>query len=409
MAMRLSPLVNWSRGGVAYQADSGSRLVQVAANAARPDYVPGTRARRGYTIEGLRTNLEIWSENYPAAWGVSAGVTGVMDAIGPDGVANSAGTVTDPGASLSYYFRNITVPDDTQAYTVSGYVKKTTGTPANYPLLFSNIYIGAPSPLAGIFVDPTNGTVVEADTIFSAGDAAGQTDALDIIDWGDYWRAWYTLSNNASGATTLRTAWVPAGNADGTDASDAAASGSSGFFGVDVEAGPFPSSVIRTSGVQLARPADVVTITDTPWLNATAGTLLFEVSLDGVDASAHQPLVFLTDGTNANYIGAQKNSTTGKVQAFVVTASVLEANMTVGAVFTPGVAKKIALTWGPDYFNAAVDGVVGTPDTSVTIPALSQVNVGADENDNSNMFGAAKHLKFLPSVSTDAELVSLTA
>ena len=122
---------------------------------------------------------------------------------------------------------------------MSCFVKKTTGTPSNYPAF----EIGALGTYLSI--DTTNGVAQET----SGGPNYSN---INVESYGDYWRVSATCTP-AAGTQFLRI-WAALGSTLGAVNSNA--TGSATFYGFQVEASSYPTSYVPTYGSATARAKD---------------------------------------------------------------------------------------------------------------------------------------------------------
>lgn len=90
--------------------------------------------------------------------------------------------------------RNITVPNDSSSYTVSLFIKKTSG--------------GTSARLGFNIGFNTGGTTVSVNARFNSDTGVATTGTA--IDQGDWWYWYFTISNNGTGNTNLNCAFYPA-------------------------------------------------------------------------------------------------------------------------------------------------------------------------------------------------------
>lgn len=93
-----SDLFTFTRTGNAYYFNAAGLLTAAAGNVPRFDYDPSTLAPRGLLIENAGTNNLLYSDDLTNAAWAKTNCTAAKNAIGPDGVTNSASTLTATGA-----------------------------------------------------------------------------------------------------------------------------------------------------------------------------------------------------------------------------------------------------------------------------------------------------------------------
>ncbi len=232
--------VAYTRTGAATALTSGGVVVPFATG------VPPV-TDRGLLIEPATTNLWLASSDFGnAAWTlVDATVTPDV-AAGPDGTS-TADLLSDPSAStFGYDVLPVSIPNNAASYTMSVFVKKTTGgTAPSFGLTFS-MYGGAPVSINGR---------LNTDT----GVVAGATLNTTVESVGDWWRIAVTGANNATGNTVGQALIFPtSGFTPNTD--NAAAIGGALVWGAQMESGPL-SSYVPTNGAAATRGLPIATLT----------------------------------------------------------------------------------------------------------------------------------------------------
>lgn len=234
VSKNFSDIITFSRASAATRVNASGLVESVAANTPRFDYDPITLAARGILIEEQRTNLLTYSQDFTnAAWTQASSITVTPNThVAPDGT-QTATTISDAVAFFSSLARSFSVSNDSASYTVSVYVRKTSG---------------GTSSTFGINISLTGGTTVvninarlNTDTGAVSGGGGGVQDA------GDYWRFRAAIQNNTSGNTSLGFSFYPATSANGSFSDNAAATGSAVIWGAQLEAGSFPTSYIPST------------------------------------------------------------------------------------------------------------------------------------------------------------------
>ena len=267
-------------GAHTYRSDLGGMV----DNPERSDsYVPTTSAavylpRTGNHVyngtawvnEGLlleseaRTNLTVYSEDFTdASWVKTNTATLSLDAVGPDGVTNSAVTLVDSGATGTDKVRvvNTIVTTIGNPYTFSVFAKAA-------GLGFMQLSVGTDdvetSDEPTVNVNLTDGTFTEI-----AGNGTPTLNVGPTVE--DYGNGWYrcSFSFNA-GFTSFAVTVGPAdseafGRFDTT--LDLDGTSSILIYGAQFEAGSTPSSYIPTGGATVTRAAETLTVAaaNMPW------------------------------------------------------------------------------------------------------------------------------------------------
>jgi hypothetical protein len=144
----------------------------------------------------------------------------------PDSASVFADVIDDTSnTSISSATQTRTVPDDGQTYTGSIYVLKTSGgTSKTFRLLVD--LMGGTTVSNSIRINTDNGNIL-----------AGSGVVTSSAD-NRYWRLSTTITNNASGNTSLRYLLNPAVGQHNNSANDATAMGSHVVWGAQLEAAP---------------------------------------------------------------------------------------------------------------------------------------------------------------------------
>jgi hypothetical protein len=176
------------------------------------------------------------------------------------------------------------------------------------------------------------------------------------------------------------------------------------FSHVQVEAGS-ASSYIPTGASTVQRAADSCQLTGTnfsSWFNATQGTFFARgqrrlTSNTGMLLSAN-------DATNSEAMGLG-SSTTGRWLIRDGGSDV--ASISPGTV-TANTTYRIAGAYAVNDAQAALNGTLGTADTSLTLPTVNQLDIGRDRV-SVYLDGYVELIKYWPTRLPNATLQSLTA
>jgi len=307
---------------------------------------PTTGAALGVLVEEQRANLCLYSDDFTNAAWVKSNLTAAKTATGPDGVANSASTLTATAANATALQA---ITSTSAARITSMFVKRRTGTGA-------------------VEMTQDNGSTWTAVTV-----TAGWT-RVNI--------ATATAANPTVGIRIVTD----------TDAID-----------VDLfqhELGAFITSPIPTVASQVTRAADNISILTSafPW-NAAAGTMVVTYRDVGQNAGAWR----IDDDSENNYFRLIRD--TGSVVFDIVRAAGLEAQFN----RTPATDMKHAAAWTANSANVALNGSLATEDTSVTLPT-GMLSFRIGQNRNSVWYnGHIKRIAYYNTRKTNAELQVLSS
>lgn len=338
-----------------------SNIVTEATGAAISTSILG-----GFLPEAGATNLCLRSENFAVTWAVTD--TTITSTNNADPAGSLTGTLLTEGvAGTAVNTQAITITANA-TYTFDIFLKRgnhdwaeilffETATPANAITGFFNLNTGA------------------AGTAGNGGTATGA--AIEILPMANgYYRCRVSGAvNNGATAITIQTQSATAdGNAarinNGTRLQWGAQFVSAKWIGLI-------NSYIATVGSTVTRSGDSLSYLTTGWLNALAGTLYAEW--------------FNPNNINTAVVASINNGTTNNTVRFYVSALTTatfdvrdgagtQANLS-AAVITAGAIAKAAGVYQANDFDAWANNTrLGTGDTSGTVPSVSQIDIGHQNN-----------------------------
>ena len=392
----LDPRITFSRTTNATRTNTLGLIELVAINGPRFDYNPVTLAPKGLLIEEQRTNLLTYSAQFDnAAWS-KGNSTITADAIAsPDGTVNADKLVEAATTT-------------THTITVTS-TSFTSGTTYTY-----SIYVKAGERYRGLLTLTTGavafGSVVSANFNLQAETitAASGSPTVSIAAEGN---GWYRLTITKAAVATASEAGLGIRLADATGATTYTGDGTSGYYiwGAQLEAGAFATSYIPTVAAQVTRTADVATMTGTnfsDWYNQIEGTFDVDMSWVGLKTAAGQVFLQADDGTTSNRIIMGAGATNAMSMNTVSGGLADGAATTPATTYTPNVTYKNALAVTTNSLQAAVNGVSGTVDTTVTMPAVSTLRLGANTTTFNNVW--LQRVTYYNRRLTSAELQGIT-
>lgn len=380
-----------------YRSDLGGMADNPDQPAGLEKYVPTTSAavylsrRNAYyynsgvlTKGGLRwenaaaTNLIEHSGDFTQAASGLGGwltlrLTATMNAVGPDGVANSAATLTDTGTggTSTTQIRNDTVTLSlSTTYCYSFFAKSGT---LNW-VIFNIAGLGTVAGNASF--DLSSGTV---------GSVNANYDDARIEYYGDGWyRCSITFTTDGVDATGNLRIFLGAGD----DNTSVPQDGTSSIllYGAQLETGPIATSYIPTTGSTVTRPAETLSIAAA---NLPYSATAMSISMKGLMTYADTGTGFASNGTfgevvpftwrvdSSNYIFVCLSTSLGSTGELVFAqevSSVFDRVSSSTTLFSPGVNVpfNIASRHGSTFINGAVDGTAFTADvTPTSLPDLS--------------------------------------
>ena len=170
----------------------------------------------------------------------------------------------------------------------------------------------------------------------------------------------------------------------------------------------FASSYIKTEGSQVTRAADAASMTGanfSSWYNAGQGTLYSEAST--YDASTIRSAMSISDGTSTYRILTAHG--TG-ARGFVANNGTQMSQSISSVAFTNNTFSKVSMAYADNNGNAAANGTLGTLDTAMTIPVVTQLQIGTQTGSAAQTLnGNIKKLAYYPIRVTDTQLQALTS
>lgn len=375
--------------------NSSGVLSYAAANTARFDYNPSTLAARGLLVEEARTNLILESQTLdvvPSGWGVSNATISANAATAPDGTS-TADKIQEDTATTTHYASNATGSYTSgTTYTASAWLKAAERG-------FAFLVLGATGafPVTAISINLTTGAVSTA--------VGTPLNAFTITCPSGWFRVGFSLAatSTAAGSIDIRT------STDGVWANRSyTGTLGSGIYawGAQVEAGAFPTSYIATTSATVTRSADVAdALTLTPWFNATQGTMFveYEKAFDGV---AGQGYASLNNNSANERIYITSGSST-QVQYLVTDGGVIQATVNVNRSAI-GIFKS-AGAYAVNSFQQATGGILGTEDTSGTLPTVDRLSIGVARSGVGSLNGWIRSVRYYPTRLPNSTLQAITA
>lgn len=395
----LDSRITFTRASAATRTNASGVLETVAIDGPRFDYDPVTLQPKGLLIEEQRTNsirnntmqgaVAGTPGTAPTNWafGALAGLTSSVVGTGTEGGITYVdvrlnGTTTGTGATLRLESLNQQAASSGQTWTGSSYLRLVGGSITNVTSLQLTIF-GR---------DSTNTSETES---FSSSDVKGSisgalaaqrtavTGTLANASTAFICeRVSFSLANSAAIDITLRIG-LP-----------------------QLEQGAFATSVIPTTTAAATRAADVAVMQGTnfsSWYNQTEGTLFADCDTAPSGGTAQRRIVYAGVSTDRFDL---RLAIDGLSTGFnVVSGGITQAAIT-GAGATA--STKIVGAYKANDFSAATNGVLGTSDTSGSIPTISQIAFGSNGSSES-LNGHIRRIAYFPRRLSNAELQAITS
>lgn len=344
-----------SSGG--YVSNSDGHLTFIAPN------LPRIGNGTGLLVEEERENIVLQSNSFNQnPWSTIAGLANpVQNVTGPDNVANSAWTFDDNSASHERLRQEFSASNNL-TYTLSVYIKKDSDE-TRFPSVLLRLF-GATELQEQVQINTATGAGIEEDP-----DTDG---TFTITDAGDWWRIELSLTNNATGNTTLRVDIQPArGSTFGLG--NPVAQGSAVFFGCQIEIDTFATSYIATGASSATRSADNVSFNDISWFTEAQGTFFIEFTPLHDRVTFHE-ILQADDGSNDNRISIAHQGGTN-VQTGIARNGTTSASLSTPALVV-GMMSKIAVAWAGDAAQSVDDSAIVSDPTVLSPIGITAIMIG---------------------------------
>jgi hypothetical protein len=343
----------------------------------RFDYDPVTLAARGLLIEEQRTNLLPASNDFSnVTYWTGGGSVTANATTSPDGTVNATiGSSINPASGVG---------DSTVAISGSIFAK---ANPSGASSLVVRINrFGSGSDYLQVTFNLSTGV---AGAVTNNGTASGGSASMTSFGNG-----WYRCVLSGTVSTTAGTLSF---NPQSTCF----------IYGAQLEAGSFATSYIPTVASSVTRSADVASVnTLSPWFSAVEGTLYAEGNFIAPTSSASKGIATLVDNVGGNDSISIFGISSSRVKQETLDNGVSQASYEIA--YSDNI--KAATAFKLNDVNAAVNGTIGTTDTSATVPTVAKLQLGGIYNGTSfQMNGWLRRVAVYPRRLTNAELQALTA
>jgi hypothetical protein len=369
-----SELFTFTRSTTATFVGSNGLIQTAAINAPRFDYDPVTLAPKGLLVEEQRVNVLLRSEEFNTApW-----------------IRNAVGTATAPVLTAN----SAIAPDGTMTATL-GVFDRGAGTGADRSSLSQTVSVSAGTYTQSMWLKAaTPDDVGKQIAIRSVGGSS-----YLIINLTATWERYTKTEVQATSAYEIV-------NRQGFTADTTV---SLLIWGAQLELGAFATSYIPTVASQVTRAPDqcaIVAPNFAPWYNQSEGTLVSEFSSFS-PTSASNAAWTISDETNSNRWFAFAVSST--IRSFMATGGVTQASIDVGT-YAANTVFKSAFAISANSVQSAVNGTLGTEDTTATVPTVVRLTVGASAIATTNFLnGHIRSVQYYPVRLADFQLQALSA
>lgn len=206
---------------------------------------------QGLLQEAVGANQVIYSEALDnAAWTNLGSPTVTANSTAAPSGAVTADTLTDSSsAEYQCKIQILAIPNDSQSWCFSQFIKKTTGGTSGTWALNFQMTGGTTTLFAQMRFNTDLGIAIKG----------SGTSVVSVYDFGSYWRVAVAVANNNTGNNLITLTVCPATSGYGYGINDSVvATGSAVLSGAQVEAGTTPTSYITTTSAAVTRAADVM-------------------------------------------------------------------------------------------------------------------------------------------------------
>jgi hypothetical protein len=381
---QLDPRITFTRDSIGTYIDSHRILRYAAENEPRFDHDPETGESLGLLIEEKRTNLYA---NSNSVTGTAATVTlggGSSPDGGTDAILLTANT-TNGYVQANTSFGVNTVSD----HTISFWYKNGTGTA-------TSIRIEATSGGSGrghfVFNDLNDGSNVTPQS--------AHTSTYGIQDFPGGWKRFYMGYNsingtNATGTFSLRIRIFGIANTE-----------TCYLFGLQAEAGSFPTSYIPTSGTREDRSVDVASVTGTnfsSWYNQSEGTFTIDLLTPLVSVHNNDYILSTNDGSVTGENVTFRYVTTS-TRWFACGSQVPASPQSKDAI-----TGKYAMAWDSSTIGVALDGITASVASGTVLTTATTLNIFTGGAGDRPLYGTLARLSYYPRRLSDEQLQALTS
>jgi len=351
---QIDPRLTYTRATTGTFVGSNGLIQTAAVNVPRFDYNPTTGEGLGLLVEEARTNIIVSSSVFnTGGWNQDGVVLSANAGVAPDGTTTATSVSQGTGNNRSLHFDNSGV---TGSKVFSFFVKANAGTS------FQMQAVGGQNSASG----QTNPT---ATVNLSSGTVSGFNNAT-IQPYANGWYKVFlpvTVSIPSGGSTY----WQFFGPASSVF-----------LWGIQLEAGSFPTSYIPTTSATVTRSPDQISVATTI---PTTGSLF-------IDAKA-------TDASSGRTLLTAANSSNNKLLLQIQQPSNLYGSTglvySVNGTFKPTLPfpvpttnrERNLITWGASNYHYRADQSRSTASNSVNVPAsMNRLEIGYDSTDSTKNF-----------------------
>ena len=259
---------------------------------------------------------------------------------------------------------------------------------------------------SGAWFAPSTGVVDRVNNVVDSG----------IINLGGGYYVIYMVINTTSDISGEAIVYLAEG-ASNFNITDASGDESVVIHHIQCEAGTYLTSPIVTNGASVVRLVDDVEGSDL--LNAAAASMLndgaltyfWEGSFSPTVVETHSALIGINDGTTDDEIQIRLRADIGAIELIIKVgaATVTAISFADLDLIDPAQTNKIAVRFEENNVAIAVNGAIVNTDTSITLPAVTQVQFGQHLGSKRTAALLTIDDRFYAAALSNADLVGLTS
>jgi hypothetical protein len=394
--------LSFTRASTATRVNSSGLIEAVASGVPRLDYLNSTCPK--LLLEPQRTNLALYSEQFDNAEYTADNASFTANATAsPDGTINADLLTENSSAATHGFYAPVVARGTTGANLTTSIFAKSNGR------RYINISGGFDSSnYYNAVFDLQNGVV---STTGNSG--AGTSPVASIVSYGN---GWYRciVTGSVTGLPN-RLSFIYLSNSttgNGVGGATYTGNGTSGayFYGLQIEDAAYATSYIPTTTAAVTRVADAASKTGiSSLIGQTEGTIFAEINLAKLLGIQSRYILVISDNTANNRIYiAFSGSSSNILRARIFSAGVQQISIDTATISSLG-KYKLALAYNNNDAVLYVNGVQIGTDTSVTIPACSQLNVCTNQAGASPFDDGINQTLLFKTRLTNSQLQELTS
>ena len=363
---------------------------------ARFDYFPDSHQPRGLLLEGESENMLTEANNFLGTPWIQQNLEApVQNVVGPDGLADSAWTLTDTSFDGYHALRQVGVYPTVTNRRANVYVQAGT---LRYATFTTRIYGSSPSARVNIF-DTQEGVFVHQ----GAGFQKWEVTALP--------NGWYRIGITAPDANVAYQDFLM-GTSSGPEPLDTSYIGTGGTIRFAFPQAEFQidTSWIETGAIPVTRAQDDCFLGDMSWYSQGGNGTMYQKYSQDQQLDVFGTVASISSGDDTNFVEASVDGVNNDAEMRVQTASTLEMLALVANQSLAGQRNKQCLSWANNDGNGAANGILAGPDdNSLVRPSgMSTLRIGANRNKELQLYGHVQEWAYSVARNNNDFLIEVT-